>query len=43
VLAGVLAQYVGYGAAWIGTAACVGAVFLMTLSADETMPARQPA
>jgi MFS family permease len=43
VLAGVLAQYVGYGAAWIGTAACVAIVFLMTLSATETMPIRQPA
>ena len=42
VLAGVLAEYVGYGAAWIGTAACVAVVFFMTLSATETMPARQP-
>jgi len=41
VLAGVLAQYVGYGVAWIGTAACVAIVFFMTLSATETMPARQ--
>src|SRR5438094_47974 len=31
VLAGVLAQYVGYGAAWIGVAACVAVVFFMTV------------
>jgi MFS family permease len=43
VLAGVLAQYVSYGAAWIGVAACVAVVFFMTLSAEETMPVTQPA
>jgi len=43
VLAGVLAQYVGYGAAWIGVAACVAIVFFMTMSSVETMPVRQPA
>ncbi|MGZ4120231.1 MAG: MFS transporter, partial [Actinomycetota bacterium] len=42
VIAGVLAQYVGYGAAWIGVAACVAVVFLMTMASEETMPARAP-
>lgn len=43
VIAGVLAQYLNYGAAWIGTGTCVAVVFFMALSAPETMPARQPA
>ena len=43
VLAGVLAQYVGYGAAWIGVAACVAVVFFMTVASVETMPVREPA
>src|SRR5437763_7825282 len=43
VLAGVLAQYVGYGAAWIGVATCLGGVVFMTVGAVETLPAREPA
>jgi len=43
VLAGVLAQYVGYGAAWIGVAACVAIVFFMTVGSVETMPVPEPA
>jgi MFS family permease len=43
LLAGVLAQYVGYGAAWIGVAACVAVVFLMTMASYETLPIQQPA
>jgi MFS family permease len=41
-LAGVLAQYVGYGAAWIGVAACVAVVFFMTMASYETLPIQQP-
>ena len=43
VLAGVLAQYVGYGAAWIGVAVCVAIVFFMTVGSVETMPLPEPA
>ncbi len=42
-LAGVLAKYVGYGAAWIGVAACVAVVFFMSVGAVETMPVTEPA
>jgi MFS family permease len=42
-LAGLLAKYVGYGAAWIGTAACVAVVFFMAVGSVETMPVREPA
>jgi len=43
IIAGVLAQYVSYGAAWIGIAACVFVVFLLTLFAEETAPVGEPA
>jgi MFS family permease len=38
IIAGVLAQYVSYGAAWIGIAACIFVVFLMTVVSEETAP-----
>jgi MFS family permease len=42
LLAGVLAEFVGYGWAWVGVAACVFVVFGMTVAAEETAPIEQP-
>ena len=44
IIAGVMAQYVGYGSAWFAVAGCALLVFVMTVAADETAPAlREPA
>jgi MFS family permease len=40
VIAGVLAKFGGFTAAWIGVGVCCLAVFVMVVRADETLPAR---